>query len=71
MTDRNVTADDAVGVMLCTFGMFWAGEGAGVSWPGSDASLVGLLAFVIATSAALIWVLRRNRGSAELEGAVA
>ena len=24
----------AVGVMLTTFGMFWAGEGAGVDWPG-------------------------------------
>jgi uncharacterized membrane protein len=60
-----------VGVMLCTFGMFWAGEGAGVEWPGSDASLVALLAFVIATSAALIWVLRRSRGSTELTGAVA
>lgn len=61
----------AVGVMLCTFGMFWAGEGAGVDWPGRDASLVALLAFEIATSAALIWVLRRSRGSAELTGAVA
>ncbi len=61
----------AVGVMLCTFGMFWAGEGAGVDWPGRDASLVALLAFEIATGAALIWVLRRSRGSAELTGAVA
>ena len=52
----------AVGVMLSTFGMFWAGEGAGVNWPGSDASLIALLAFVLATSGVLIWVLRRSHG---------
>src|ERR1700686_3619392 len=37
----------AVGVMLTTFGMFWAGEGAGIAWPGSDAALIGLLAYVL------------------------
>ena len=42
----------AVGVMLTTFGIFWAGEGAGVDWPGGDASLIGLLVYVLATSAA-------------------
>lgn len=25
-----------VGVMLCSFGLFWVGEGAGLHWPGSD-----------------------------------
>ena len=29
----------AVGVMLTTFGMFWGAEGAGVKWPGNDASI--------------------------------
>ncbi|MGC1184445.1 MAG: hypothetical protein WBA31_04735 [Candidatus Dormiibacterota bacterium] len=34
----------AVGLMLVSFGSFWGGEGAGMSWPGSDLSLLGLLA---------------------------
>src|SRR5258707_2157294 len=39
-----------VGVMLSAFGLFWAGEGLGVSWPGADlvilalAPLLGLVA---------------------------
>jgi uncharacterized membrane protein len=49
----------AVGAMLTTFGVFWAGEGAGVKWPGSDASLIGLLAFTVVVSAALVASLRR------------
>ena len=28
-----------VGVMLTSFGIFWSGEGAGVSWPGCDAAI--------------------------------
>src|SRR5436189_3521275 len=35
----------AVGLLLTTFGTFWAAEGAGVSWPGSDLALLVLLAF--------------------------
>jgi uncharacterized membrane protein len=33
-----------VGLMLTTFGTFWAGEGIGVSWPGEDLAIIGLLA---------------------------
>ena len=51
----------AVGIMLTTFGIFWSTEGAGAHWPGADASLVGVLAFVIASSAALVTLLRRQR----------
>src|SRR5438067_1578404 len=51
----------AVGVMLTTFGIFWSTEGAGGSWPGSDAALFGVLAFVIALSALLVAVLRRRQ----------
>src|SRR5881227_4364064 len=40
----------AVGVMLTTFGIFWAAEGAGAHWPGDDASLPGVLAFVCLAS---------------------
>ncbi|HUA12231.1 MAG TPA: hypothetical protein VMA83_09520 [Solirubrobacteraceae bacterium] len=44
----------AVGVMLCSFGVFWLGSGLGVSWPGGDAMLLALIAGVLA--AALISV---------------
>jgi uncharacterized membrane protein len=35
-----------VGVMLTSFGMFWAGEGAGARWPGSDAALLVIIPVV-------------------------
>jgi len=51
----------AVGVMLTTFGIFWSAEGAGADWPGGDASLPGVLIFVIAVSFASVVLLRRRR----------
>ena len=51
----------AVGIMLTTFGIFWGAEGAGVRWPGSDAALLGVLAFVVASSVLLVALLRRQR----------
>src|SRR5205823_7340547 len=44
----------AVGVMLTTFGIFWAAEGAGAHWPGDDASLPGVLGFVVLLSFASV-----------------
>ena len=32
-----------VGVLLCAFGTFWGAEGAGATWPGSDAALLVLI----------------------------
>ncbi len=51
----------AVGTMLTTFGIFWGAEGAGVAWPGNDASIVGILAFVLALSLGLVAVLRQRQ----------
>jgi len=51
----------AVGVMLTTFGIFWAAEGAGAHWPGDDASLPGVLFFVIALSFSSVALLKRRR----------
>ncbi len=51
----------AVGVMLTTFGIFWGAEGAGVTWPGADVALFGILAFVIALALVLVALLRRQR----------
>ena len=49
-----------VGVMLSSFGIFWSAEGAGVSWPGADASLVAVIVFVSAASFGLVVLLRRT-----------
>jgi uncharacterized membrane protein len=50
----------AVGLMLTTFGCFWAAEGAGVDWPGHELSLLGVLAFFALLSLVLVRVLRRQ-----------
>jgi uncharacterized membrane protein len=50
-----------VGVMLTTFGIFWGAEGAGAHWPGGDAALLGVLAFVVLLSLAMVTLLRRRR----------
>ena len=52
-----------VGVMLTTFGTFWAIEGMGVSWPGDDLAIVGLLAVYTLAAAAYLNVERRSLGS--------
>ncbi len=51
----------AVGVMLTTFGTFWATEGAGAHWPGNDASIPVVLAFVVVLSFASVGLLKRRR----------
>jgi uncharacterized membrane protein len=51
----------AVGVMLTTFGIFWSTEGVGAHWPGDDASLPVVLAFVILLSFGAVTLLRRQR----------
>jgi uncharacterized membrane protein len=48
----------AVGLMLVTFGTFWAGEGIGIEWPASDAILLVLLAAYLVASLAAAWALR-------------
>jgi len=51
----------AVGLMLTTFGIFWSAEGAGAHWPGDDASLPGVLAFVCLVSFLFVRLLRTPR----------
>ncbi len=51
----------AVGVMLTTFGTFWGAEGAGVEWPGDEASLPVVLAFITLLALGLVSALRRRR----------
>jgi uncharacterized membrane protein len=51
----------AVGVMLTSFGLFWASEGAGVSWPAGDAALLVIVPAVLLASLATVWMLRRQQ----------
>jgi uncharacterized membrane protein len=47
-----------VAVMLTAFGMFWATEGAGASWPGNDSALPVLVAYVLLLALAGVALLR-------------
>jgi uncharacterized membrane protein len=49
-----------VGILLTTFGSFWATEGLGVSWPGGDVAILGLLAFYLAAAGINIAIERRG-----------
>jgi uncharacterized membrane protein len=51
----------AVGLLLSSFGCFWAAEGAGVDWPADELSLLAVLAFFGAVSLVLVRALRRRR----------
>lgn len=54
-----------VGVLLCAFGTFWGAEGAGATWPESDAALLALIVFYAALGLALARALRaRSKASA-------
>ncbi|MDR3585572.1 MAG: hypothetical protein P4L59_09630 [Desulfosporosinus sp.] len=44
----------SVGIMLVTFGTFWAGEGLGIQWPYADLFLFVLITFFLALSASIV-----------------
>jgi uncharacterized membrane protein len=48
-----------VGIMLTSFGVFWGGEGAGASWPGSDAALLVIIPAIALLGIGLTALLRR------------
>jgi uncharacterized membrane protein len=48
----------AVGVLLSSFGIFWGAEGAGASWPGSDAALLVIVPGMALISLAMVRALR-------------
>jgi len=61
----------AVGVMLTSFGVFWAAEGAGVAWPGNDAALLVIVPATLLAGLGYVTVLRRARQAAAAPVAVA
>jgi uncharacterized membrane protein len=48
-----------VGLMLTSFGTFWAGEGLGVRWPGNDLAILVLVPIYAVVTWALVALLRR------------
>jgi uncharacterized membrane protein len=50
----------SVGLMLTTFGTFWAAEGLGVDWPGDEIALPVILGFYCLVAAGLIALQRRR-----------
>jgi uncharacterized membrane protein len=47
-----------VGIMLASFGTFWAGEGFLVSWPGADAFILVLVVIYLLASFLLVTYLK-------------
>ena len=61
-----------VGVMLSSFGTFWAGEGLGVVWPLADLSIVAIIATYLAFSwLAVRWLQSEERRRTMVQVAVA
>jgi uncharacterized membrane protein len=51
----------SVGVILSAFGMFWTGEGLGISWPGADLAIVGFAVLFLIVALLTVALLRRPR----------
>src|SRR5436305_2719827 len=49
-----------VGLLLKSFGTFWAAEGAGADWPGSDLAIPALIVFYLAVSRLMVLALERS-----------
>src|SRR6266566_8671198 len=50
-----------VGIMLTTFGTFWAGESFGINWPFSDLFLLMLAALYLVVSVLLIIAIKQHQ----------
>jgi uncharacterized membrane protein len=57
-----------VGLLLFTFGTFWAGEGVGIVWQLGDAMILALLGMYALVSWTLVQVLRRRTVLVPKEG---
>jgi uncharacterized membrane protein len=50
----------AVGIMVSAFGLFWFGEGVGIPWAYGDATILALMALLLAAASFGIRVTRRE-----------
>jgi uncharacterized membrane protein len=48
-----------VGILLTSFGTFWGAEGAGATWPGSDAALLAIVPAIALFALALVALMKR------------
>ena len=46
--------------MLSAFGVFWTGEGIGVSWPGQDLALLAFIGLFLSVGLAAVFLVRRK-----------
>ncbi len=49
-----------VGTLLSSFGTFWAVQGLGVAWPGSDAAIFALVGWYLLAAAGYVGLLRER-----------
>jgi uncharacterized membrane protein len=48
-----------VGILISAFGMYWFGEGIGITWPYHDAAILGLAALLLLVSRLAVTYVRR------------
>jgi uncharacterized membrane protein len=53
-----------VGVMLSAFGVFWTGEGLGVTWPGEDLAIIGFAVLFLGVALLAVTLARRQNAAA-------
>ncbi|TAL91362.1 MAG: hypothetical protein EPN46_05295 [Candidimonas sp.] len=53
----------AVGILITAFGIFWIGEGLGLSWPGEDLAIATLVAVLLIISVAAVYFARARLDS--------
>jgi uncharacterized membrane protein len=53
-----------VGVMLSAFGVFWTGEGLGVTWPGEDLAIIAFAVLFLVTALLAVTLARRQSAAA-------
>jgi uncharacterized membrane protein len=53
-----------VGVLLTSFGTFWAGEGIGIDWPAADLAIIALAAAYALAAFAAVWLIRTRMSPA-------
>ncbi|NML46727.1 hypothetical protein HHL11_23490 [Ramlibacter sp. G-1-2-2] len=58
-----------VGLLLTAFGSYWVGEGIGIGWPWSDATILALIAVFLAVASGLTQLCRRAAANAPVKDA--